>query len=180
MRFYVPGLIFAGVTVCVAVIPLAGPASASGEHWKPASGIGDHCIVGTWTNLAGDGGSVTWDGRSVKMHGGGGAVEKDWSTGRTLTSYAHAKPFYGTTQGRTLKMVLRGKAEGRVHFDKGTGRLRFEGSKLVGYRLRFTFKGKTTEGTPGPVPWYESGKYTCGANKYTDAGGASTRVSRQP
>lgn len=173
--------------LCSAALAVAASTSGAATsrelhstHWTPAAGIGDQCIVGEWRDQAGDGGKVHWQGQVVTMYGGAGAIESDSLDGTAVTHYADAKPFTGYAGAYKLTMTIRGKAEGVVHFNAATAGYRFEGTNLVNYRVTFKYRGKTTTGTAGPVPWYQSGYYSCSGDSYTDNKGSSTRISTTP
>jgi len=115
----------------------------SGASAPQPAAIGDSCLVGTWRDGEGPS-STTWDGHHVAMHGSGGDIDHISATGTDEDTWgAHAKPLYGTYQGRTLKDILQGQNNLTIHVTRPGHLSVTENGWSAGSTNKFIYEGRT-------------------------------------
>ena len=148
------------------------------------SSVGDACLIGTWRD-GGDAFSTDWYGHLVRVSGGAGNIDHISADGSDDDAWGTSAPFYGTYEGKTLKMVERGDHLSKIKATQKDHQLTStdEGWTSGSY-VSYLYDGKTVAGQFSKVnPWGAS--YSCTAttlkwfskNSLVDT---ETRISKTP
>jgi hypothetical protein len=81
---------------------------------RSASGIGDHCLVGTF-KVQSARIHLTIKGTSVTLRGGKGIEDRYSAAGKNHVDFTGSAPIKGKYKGRTVKVSLSGSEENSAH-----------------------------------------------------------------
>jgi hypothetical protein len=147
--------------------------------------LANTCLVGTWHDNGGSGGSFSWHGRDVATHGGAGDIDHIFANGFDEDSFgSDARPEYGTYQGYQLELIYGGTNTASFLGTASGDELRIvEDGWRPGSSLTAIYKNHTY-----PVTFKKGSSYVvhfrCTASQLTWFGGGyadtETRISSRP
>lgn len=115
MRRWSTGLLVVACLVATQACLLGSPKNAAATP-----GIGDTCLVGTWTlEKETNGSGYKLNGEPVAVKGGGGATVKFASSGAESGSFDGSDPLIGDYQGHQLSILISGSYEFTIQASDG-------------------------------------------------------------